>query len=174
MNRYLLDTDVFIQAKNRHYGFDFCPAFWDWLVEQNRAGRVASIEKVAEELYSGEDELVKWAEKRSEAFFLRPDSAVLAAAPAVSKWANSNNYKPAAVHTFLQVADYWLVAHALAHDWTVVTHEVRNDSAKKIKIPNACIGLGLRCVTPYEMLRRERARFVLARVAVVKCGEGSP
>lgn len=25
---YLLDADVLIQAKNRHYGFDFCPAFW--------------------------------------------------------------------------------------------------------------------------------------------------
>jgi len=25
---YLVDTNVFIQAKNLHYGFDFCPAFW--------------------------------------------------------------------------------------------------------------------------------------------------
>jgi hypothetical protein len=24
---YLLDSNVFIQAKNLHYGFDFCPAF---------------------------------------------------------------------------------------------------------------------------------------------------
>lgn len=28
---YLLDANVFIEAKRRHYGFDFCPAFWDWL-----------------------------------------------------------------------------------------------------------------------------------------------
>ena len=33
---YLLDANVFIQAKNLHYGFDFCPAFWDWLVAQQR------------------------------------------------------------------------------------------------------------------------------------------
>ncbi len=26
---------------------------------------------------------------------------------------------------------------------------------------NVCVGLGLLCVNPYEMLRRERARFVL-------------
>jgi hypothetical protein len=32
----------------------------------------------------------------------------------------------------------------------------------KNKIPDACIGLGVRCVTPFEMLRNERARFVLA------------
>ena len=35
------------------------------------------------------------------------------------------------------------------------------DTIRKIKIPNACIGLGLRFTSPYEMLRRERARFVL-------------
>lgn len=26
---YLLNANVFIQAKNLHYGFDFCPAFWE-------------------------------------------------------------------------------------------------------------------------------------------------
>ena len=62
MTDYLLDANVFIQAKNLHYGFDFCPAFWDWLVAQNRAGKVASIEKVADELHAGEDELATWAE----------------------------------------------------------------------------------------------------------------
>ena len=79
----------------------------------------------------------------------------------VSDWASRADYQPAAVSTFLQVADYWLVAYALAYECVVVTHEVPADSTQKIKIPNACIGLGLRCMNPYEMLRRERARFVL-------------
>jgi hypothetical protein len=26
---YLLDANVFIQAKNLHYGLDFCPVFWE-------------------------------------------------------------------------------------------------------------------------------------------------
>jgi hypothetical protein len=26
---------------------------------------------------------------------------------------------------------------------------------------DACIGLGIKCMTPFEMLRRERARFIL-------------
>ena len=43
----------------------------------------------------------------------------------------------------------------------VVTHEVPAAITSKIKIPNACIGLMLRCMNPYEMLRREHARFVL-------------
>ncbi len=44
---YLLDANVFIQAKNLHYGFDFCPAFWDWLDDANNRGVVFSIELVA-------------------------------------------------------------------------------------------------------------------------------
>jgi hypothetical protein len=79
----------------------------------------------------------------------------------VSAWATGQNYAPAAVNTFLQVADYWLVAFAAAHGHTVVTHEVPANSPKKIKIPNVCVGLGIRFMTPYQMLRVERARFVL-------------
>lgn len=164
MTDYLLDANVFIQAKNLHYGFDFCPAFWDWLVEQNGAGKVASTEKVADELHAGADDLATWAEARGDGFFLRPDDAVVPALRTVSDWATGGGYHPAAVATFLQVADYWLVAHALAHCCIIVTHEVPADTIRKIKIPNACIGLGLRCINPFEMLRRERARFVLGTV----------
>lgn len=161
MSKYLLDANIFIQAKNLHYGFDFCPAFWSWLEEQNGYGRVASIEKVADELYAGEDRLAEWAREQGRAFFLPADDAVVPVLSEVSSWASSHNYEPAAVATFLQVADYWLVAHAKAHDWTIVTHETPSESVRKIKIPNSCIDLGLHCISPYEMLRRERARFVL-------------
>ncbi|RMF56764.1 MAG: DUF4411 family protein [Calditrichaeota bacterium] len=40
---YLLDANVFIQAKNLHYGFDFCPAF-QWLIK-NASGTVFNIEE---------------------------------------------------------------------------------------------------------------------------------
>lgn len=76
-------------------------------------------------------------------------------------WGNQQRYSPAAVSTFLQVADYYLVAHALAHKHVVVTHETAAATINKIKIPNVCIALGIKCMTPYEMLRLERARFVL-------------
>jgi len=159
---YLLDANVFIQAKNLHYGFDFCPAFWTWLERANAAARVFSIDKVGTELESGRDELSDWATARGPGFFLPADNAVLPALARVSQWANAQGYEPVAVNTFFQVADYWLVGHALAHGHTVVTHEVPSASAKKIKIPNACVGLAIPCMTPFEMLRRERVRFVLA------------
>ncbi len=165
MSKYLLDANVFIQAKNMHYGFDFCPAFWTWLKEKNQEGIVASVEKISDELHSGEDELTEWAGKCGSTFFLPVDEVVLPSLSVVSTWTYNQNYEPSAIATFLQVADFWLVAHAKAYDYTIVTHERPDNSAKKIKIPNACIGLQLNCITPYEMLRRERAKFILGRTA---------
>jgi hypothetical protein len=158
---YLLDANVFIQAKNLHYGLDFCPAFWDWLIAENANGNVFSIERVADEILAGGDELADWADKRGAGFFLKPDANLLPALATVSTWAAGQSYEPAAVNTFLQVADYYLVAHALARGYVVVTQEKASTSTKKIKIPEPCIGLGIKCATPYEMLRTERARFVL-------------
>jgi len=159
---YLLDANVFIQAKNLHYGLDFCPAFWDWLIAANAAQKVFSIEKVGDEIEAGGDELAAWAASRGPGFFLKPDAAMLPALGKVSTWAIGQGYEPAAVNTFLQIADYYLVAHALTHGNTVVTHEIASPSTRKIKIPDACLGVGIKCVTPFEMLRYERARFVLA------------
>lgn len=158
---YLLDANVFIQAKNLHYGLDFCPAFWEWLVVNNASGTVFSIEKVGDEIAAGGDDLSNWAAQLDDGFFLRPDAALLPVLGTVSAWANGQNYEPAAVNTFLQVADYYLVAHALAHGHTVVTHEIASASTKRIKIPNACIGMNIKFMTPYEMLRHQRARFIL-------------
>ena len=158
---YLLDADVFIRAKNLHYGLDFCPAFWAWLIDENAAGRLFSIEKVGDEVLAVADELSVWAGDRGPGFFLPPDAAVFPSLAEVSKWATGQRYEQGAVNTFLQVADYYLVAQARAGKHIVVTHEIPSAATRKIKIPDACIGLGIKCMTPFEMLRKERARFVL-------------
>jgi Domain of unknown function (DUF4411) len=162
---YLLDADTFIAANRLHYGFDFCPAFWDWLVAQNDAGNVFSIERVRTELSSGADDLSAWADARGTDFFLPPDQAMLASFAQVNTWAMSQNYTPRAVELFAQNADSFLVAHALAQGVVIVTHEKPENSRNIVKIPNACVAHGVSWVTPFEMLRRERARFVLGKRA---------
>lgn len=158
---YLLDANVFMQAKNLHYGFDFCPAFWDWLIEKNEAEIVYSIDKVADEIKAGEDELTQWAAQCKKTFFRNTNAHILPHFATVSTWITGQDYTQSAINTFLQDADYYLVAHALADTCIVVTHEVPSDSYKKIKIPNVCAGLNVKCMTPFQMLRAENARFVL-------------
>ena len=162
---YLLDANVFISAKNLHYGFDFCPAFWDWLMERHEAGKVSSVEKVGDEIRSVDDELSEWARERGPIFFRRPTEADFPSLAAVGRWAAGHGYEPSAVSTFLQQADYYLVAQAHAGGHTVVTHEVPAAGRRRIKIPDACIGVDVKCMNPFEMLRCERARFVLGRLA---------
>ena len=130
MTDYLIDTNVFIQAKNLHYGFDYWPAFRDWLVDQNRTGRVASIEKLADELRAGEDDPAGWDEERGANYFLRPDVAMVPALRAVCNWASRGGYQPAAAANFLPVAGYLLVEHALARGCAIVTYEVPSDSIR--------------------------------------------
>ena len=161
---YLLDANVFIQAKNLHYGLDFCPAFWNWLVEKNAAGQVFSIDKVADEIAAGADELTNWVQQQNGNLFRKTDPHIVAQFSKVSAWVMGQSYEPAAINTFLQVADFYLIAHALAEGHVVVTHEVPANSTKRIKIPNVCAGLELRFMTPYQMLRCEQARFVLGGV----------
>lgn len=158
---YLLDANVFIQAKNLHYGLDFCPAFWHWLIEGQAGGRVLSIDKVADEIAAGADELTQWAHDHGNGLFRKTDAAVAAQFGKVSTWVTGQQYEPVAINTFLQVADFYLVAHALAGGHIVVTHEKPENSLRRVKIPSVCIGLGLRFMTPYQMLRVERAKFVL-------------
>lgn len=160
---YLLDANVFMSAKNGHYGLDFCPAFWEWLIHKGNTGALFSIDKVADEIAAGGDDLSTWAVDRGGDLFRRTPASLAVQFGQVSTWATSQQYTAAAINTFLQSADFYLVAHALAGNHVLVTHETLATSSGRIKIPNACLGLGVRYMTPFQMLRTEQARFVLGR-----------
>jgi hypothetical protein len=159
---YLIDTDVFIAAKNLHYGMDFCPAFWEWLVNASQADQLLSVRAVFDDLASGEDPLADWARARDDGFFVTPSQSDLAALERVAQFINDHQtYSPAAKQGFLACSDYFVVAQALAGRHTVVTHEKPENSVNRIKIPSVCVAMGVSYTTPWQMLRTERARFVL-------------
>ena len=159
---YLLDSDVFIDARNRHYGFDIVPAFWDWLARAHQDGRVFTVERCAQEVIAGGDELADWMKARPPSFAIKPSADDQAALQAVSAWAVSAGYRQGAAAEFLGVGDYFLVAQALSLGFTVVTQEEPAPlSQKKIKIPDACKAVGVEWTSPFRMLRAEGARFTL-------------
>jgi hypothetical protein len=158
---YLLDANIFITAKNSHYGFDIVPGFWDWLDKSHNAKILCSIEAVWNEIDIGKDDLTTWAAAR-RALFVKPDAKVTPSLTAVAAWASAGAFTNAAVADFLASADYELVAYAHAYKHVVVTYEQPQPNAKKrILIPNACLGVGVKWMNPYTMLRNESAKFVL-------------
>lgn len=158
---YLLDANVFIEAKNRYYAFDLAPGFWEWLDSDARNGKIGSIEQVKNELTQGTDELAQWVRSRSDAF-LPVDEEVTPKLMELSAWATAGNFTQAAVAEFLSVADYYLVAYAAAHGHTVVTHEEPQAAARRrVLIPNACLALGISYCNTFTMLRNRAVKFGL-------------
>lgn len=158
---YILDTNVFIEAKNQYYMFDVCPGFWEWLVERNRDGLVYSVQAVNDELQRGDDDLSAWAIQRGVEFFLPQNVSTARALETVGSETRRMNYEETAVSDFFNTADYYLVAEAYAKKYTVVTRETKSNSTRLVKIPNICDELQITCISPFDMLHAENARFVL-------------
>jgi hypothetical protein len=158
---YVVDANVLIQARQHHYAFDFCPAFWSWLERENGKGNVFSVERVGKEVTVGTDPLAVWARKQGPAFFLPPTSDVVASIGSLSQWAQKSKHGRGGVSQFLNSGDLHLIAHAQASKCTVVTHETRDPDLRWIKIPGACDSNGVAVCGPYAMLRKLGAKFVL-------------
>jgi hypothetical protein len=160
---YLLDANVFLEARKTHYGMDFCPAFWRWLTVSQADGQVFSVTQVRDELT--DDVIVPWVAAQSPGFFLSADDTVALAIHAVTQWVNRQPLLDPVIHEFMDSADMYLVVHGLAHGHTVVTLEKSaKGSKKRIKIPDVCAALGVRCIEPHVMLRELQARFVLGPI----------
>jgi hypothetical protein len=158
---YILDTDVLVQAANRHYRFAVCPGFWCWLDKAYGNGIVLSVKKVRDEVLQREDDLAKWCKSRKKMFADTDDDKTFESFKLLTAWV-AENYQPAAQAAFCGCADFNLVGFANAHSHTVVTHEILSGpGAHKVKIPNACKAMDVPTITPFAMLEAENVKFVL-------------
>jgi hypothetical protein len=160
---FLLDANVFIEAKNRYYSFDVFPAFWRWLYEQQAAGQLASVQLVGDELERGRDALADWAKKRrTRGWFLAvDDGATQQALSEIANWVmGQTGLLPTAKEAFLACSDPWLIAKARVLGAAVVTHETFDpQSRRKVKIPNVCQPFGVTYLTTFELLAQLKAKF---------------
>lgn len=154
---YLLDANILIDAKNRYYGFNLCPGFWKWLDHAHEKGLILSVKKVRDELMERQDRLTLWCKPRSNMFVDTNDGKTFESQKILSTWV-IENYRPAAQAKFLGDADFILVAHAHAYSHVVVTSEVASNGFE-VKIPNACKMMGVKNMTPFEMLAAEKVKF---------------
>lgn len=160
---YLLDANIFIQSNRAHYGLDIAPGFWDWIDAGHRGQVLLSIGPVGSEIAVGNDNLTTWAASRKN-IFAPMDPACMTSLGLVSNWVVRApvGFTIAAQSVFLASADYQLIAYAHAHGHTVVTYERGEPNSKKrVKIPDACLAVGVPCIDPFTMMRSESVRLVL-------------
>ena len=162
---YLMDSDVFITAKNLYYSFDICPGFWKSVLHHHREGRIFSVDRVRSELLAGHktEDLVRWVrDEVPEGFFVPVDTDVVVRAYMdVMMWVQRNpEYFDHAKAKFATGADGWLVAYARMHDATIVTNEQSApESRKEIKLPDVCKQFGVRSDNTFAMLREQNIHF---------------
>lgn len=161
--RYLLDANVFIEAKNRYYAFDICPGFWEWMDSVcASAVDIGSIRNVRDELITGNDDLAEWAKARHDAaWFLKvDDEETQKLFASIAADIAGSGYSTPAQSKFLGGADPWLIAKAKVLGATVVTHELPEPHAKKrVPIPNICENFGVPFANTFDTLRQFTASF---------------
>lgn len=134
---------------------DLWPTFWAKFTDMVMRGLIYSISKVKVEVEKGNDELTAWIKEQApKSFFLELDEDVIAKYREVQNWARRRSYKPEALDEFADVADAFLVATAAAKQMTLVTYETpAPESKKRVKIPDACMALGVRYCDLNTVLR---------------------
>ena len=153
---YWLDSNVYIEGRKGPYGFDIAPRFWNILDELIDNDRISCPMPVYYELQDGQDDLSTWAKerRRDTGLFVEPSEAVQRAFRRVAKYVTQRYPDNQARRRFLDRADPWVIAHAIAQGGSVVTLEGKaSDASQQVKIPNVCSHFNVTWIDTYEMLR---------------------
>lgn len=162
---YLIDADVFIQAKNQHYAFSICPGFWDSLVGHYETQDVFSIDYIKQELLRGdkEEDLVRWVKKKvpKEFFLTTQEDNVIEYYKSIMLWVQrSVQFSDSAKAKFATEADGWLAAYAKVHGYVVVTGEqYRPEVRNRVPLPNVCKAFDVECCEVFRMLSNLQVQF---------------
>ena len=149
---YCLDTSALIQPWNTYYSMDLCPEYWDVLDDLGKRGVVFCTQEVRREIQKGDDDLFAWVKERDFLFREMTEEVQQNLRHIVEKHRELVDTKKDR-----SIADPWVIAHAMAEKATVVTKE--GFAPRRIKIPDVCSALRVRCVDDFQFLREAGVRF---------------
>jgi hypothetical protein len=145
---FWLDTNVFVEAKNRHYPFERVPKFWSFLSQEIEIG---SPKYVYDELMSYKDQLTAWVKARkSKGLCVALDGKVQSKMNEIADHVASK-YSRHKAGEFLSAADPWVIACAMHIGGTVVTQE-STSRRTKVRIPTVCQHFDVACIDTFKML----------------------
>ena len=162
--KYIIDTNVFVDAHNRYYPMSCFPGFWEFLTHYFTQRTFVSSNLSYKEMKDYGDDLSKWI-KTNKTFFIPDDGQdVQTNFAQVSQhvsthpiWGNNNKAD------FLKagVADGFVIAHAMSYGATVVSNEkLETDiKCKKVKIPNVCQHFHVRCINSDQLIKELQPVF---------------
>jgi hypothetical protein len=158
-NQYCLDANVLIMGWRGYYAPTFFPGYWEMMSDLGRDEIIFLPQAVADEIHKTDDDLSEWL-KRSNIPVQKIDSGVTESL--------KNVYLANPLHKHLvdnikqrSLADPWVIAHAMSLGACVVTKEnkERAINSPRIKIPNVCENLGIRCIDDFQLIHELGLEF---------------
>jgi hypothetical protein len=166
---FLLDSDTLIRSANAFYTFNFAPSFWAFIKDKIISKQIIMLDKVYDEIRAGDDELSNWITGVTPLRLIshKDQDIINNYGLIMNHIQDSGFYTTEALDSWAQpaTADPWLVAAAMAFNYTVITFEIFNTNlntkqpSKKVKIPNICRHFGAACHDLYYMLRQMSFKF---------------
>ena len=150
--RYCLDANVLIQAWQKYYSPKICPEYWKLLERLGHSQRIFLAKDVEEEIMKTEDELSQWLKSSGIPIYPREGSVLLC----LKKIFETDPTHLRLVDNIKgrSLADPWVIAHAMDQDACVVTKEAKQTTqTNRIKIPNVCEKMGVRCIDDFQFIR---------------------
>lgn len=162
--KFLIDSDTFMTPYRQYYAFDLVPTYWDKLSSCANTGRIVLLDMVMEEIDKGKDDLADWVAKQTKfeiCNHVTPE--IVGKYQEVLQYVqNCGLYKEQALQTWApeNIADPWIIAAALANDYTIITTEVpsgglsKKNKNKSAKIPDVARAFGVKTNNLFYMMRQ--------------------
>ena len=148
------------------FGFDINATFWNWIEGAAKSDTVVAPKAVYKEVVENVkqiDDLARWMKtRRKMGFCIEPDKATVDALKIVTQYVfqPDGRYEHPFALEFVEGADPWVIAHALAEGGKVVSQETdKHPLAKRVRIPDVCDKFGIDCIKVWDMLRELKVKL---------------
>jgi hypothetical protein len=167
--RFIIDSNVLITPFKFYYSFEIAPQFWDTIAKHITLKNITILDKVFDEISSKDDPLGQWINSIDglEQINYR-DSEIIGNYGKIMNYIKTGGfYSSIAFNAWAQgnKADPWIIAAAMAYNYTVITFETFNQGlnvnqpSKVVKIPNVCQQFDIDCKDLFYMMHKLSIRL---------------
>jgi Domain of unknown function (DUF4411) len=149
--KFSFDTSAYVGIWKRYYPPENFPTLWQRIEDMAANGKIISSKTVLEELEHQDDDVLDWAKMQNGTFLEDAEEVQEKVSELYSNW--PKEYKVDWTKRLLG-ADMFVIAQAQCNGCPVVTDEKVTKNFEAPRIPDACILLGVECLTPLGFIQK--------------------
>jgi hypothetical protein len=166
---FIIDSNALITPYKFYYSFEIAPQFWDAIAKHITLKSIVILDKVFDEISSKDDLLGQWIKSIDNLEQINfKDSQIIGNYGKIMNYISAGGfYSSIALNAWAQAnkADPWIIAAAMANNYTVITFETFNQGlnvnhpSKIVKIPNVCQQFNIMCKDLFYMMHELSIRL---------------